>query len=182
MRLKTRLKFYLFKYSLYAAIYLGIIVMALLTMKWVETAILFVAFVTLRYAYPKTYHSQSFYRCVVISIAVFWITIPIMTEMNVSIFAAVLLGCVISYIAYRVQDYLELLAEKLLRDKFMVETCTEEQMLTRCHELGFRQQQIDFCIDAFVNKIPEKELSNIYFIEVQSVRNKKQYYKKKLRY
>ena len=65
MRLKTRLKFYLFKYSLYAAIYLGIFIMALLTMKWVETAILFVAFVTLRYNLYATKSSITRRNCAI---------------------------------------------------------------------------------------------------------------------
>jgi predicted DNA-binding protein (UPF0251 family) len=100
--------FYLFKYSLYSAIFLGIAVCGLLNGKTFETAFLFVAFIVLRYCFPKTFHSKSVYRCVFYSILIFAIAIPHTLPLCISLFSSVIVGFLMTYVLYLIEDYVEL--------------------------------------------------------------------------
>lgn len=102
------LGFYTFKYSLYAIIYIGIGVTAVLHQKLLETIFLFLAFVFLRYCFPKTYHCDNVYHCVFWSIAIFFIAVPYTPNVSISIFGSVLIGCTMSMVLYYVQDYYEI--------------------------------------------------------------------------
>ena len=99
--------FYLFKYSLYSIIYLGIAVAGVLNQKYIETAFLFIAFVALRYCFPKTFHSKSVYRCVFWSIVIFWVAIPQTLPIAVSIFSSIVSGFLMTWVLYLIQDYLD---------------------------------------------------------------------------
>lgn len=58
---------------------------------------------------------------------------------------------------------------------------TESDIENLCKAHGFKKRQIDFCISAFgCNSLSEIDLADKFQIEVQSAKNKKQYYKKKL--
>lgn len=99
--------FYLYKYSLYAVIYLGIIIAALLNNKIIESILLFICFICLRYCFPKTFHHKSPYWCVFYSILIFWIAIPNTLPITISIFSSVLIGTLMTYILYLIQDYFD---------------------------------------------------------------------------
>lgn len=99
--------FYLFKYSLYSIIYLGIAVAGVLNQKYIETAFLFIAFISLRYCFPKTFHSKSVYRCVFWSIVIFWVAIPQTLPIAVSIFSSIVSGFLMTWGLYLIQDYLD---------------------------------------------------------------------------
>ena len=106
--------FYAFKYGLYSIIYLGIAVCGLLNGKPVETAFLFVGFIALRYCFPKTFHSKSVYRCVFYSILIFAVAIPNTLPLCVSLFSSVLIGFLITYALYLIEDYVEFKTKKEL--------------------------------------------------------------------
>lgn len=106
--------FYLFKYSLYSAIFLGIAVCGLINGKLAETAFLFVAFITLRYCFPKTFHSKSFYRCAFYSVLIFAVAIPNTLPLCVSLFSSVLIGLLMTYALYLIEDYVEFKTKKEL--------------------------------------------------------------------
>lgn len=82
-----------------------------------------------------------------------------------------------NYIEPRYNELLEFYNKST---KFNVKTCTKEQMIEKCNSLGFNKDQTEFCIKAFVEKLSEIELSDYCCIELQSAKNKKMYYKKKL--
>lgn len=102
------LGFYVFKYSLYAIIYCGIGIAGILNGKILETICLFISFVALRYCFPKTFHSSNVYHCVFWSIVIFVVGIPNTFDLGASLFSSVMIGCVMTFVLYIVQDYVEL--------------------------------------------------------------------------
>ena len=99
--------FYLFKYSIYSVIYLGIAAAGIANQKYIETVFLFIAFISLRYCFPRTFHSKSVYRCAFYSIMIFWIAIPHVLPITVSLFSSVIVGFIMTWILYLVQDYVD---------------------------------------------------------------------------
>lgn len=108
------LGFYIFKYSLYSIIYLGIIAAGILNHRYIETVFIFISYISLRYCFPKTFHSKIVYRCVFWSIVSYWIGIPHTLPIGVSIFSSVIVGFAITYVLYIIQDYVDFKEKKEL--------------------------------------------------------------------
>ncbi len=86
--------------------------------KWIEATFLLISFFALRYTFIKTYHSESAGFCTFISIAIFWLAIPLTPRIETTIFASVLVGFIICFLCYIVQDYFDIIEErKLLREE-----------------------------------------------------------------
>ena len=87
----------------------------------------------------------------------------------------------ISYINIKI-SFLALKLEKLkqLQLNFNVKLATKEELIKRCKKLGKNQSYIDFCVDAFYNKLLNKELSEKYFITEKTAKEYKRLRKKDL--
>lgn len=183
MKLNWRVKFRLFQVSTYALVFLAIALMAFLTNKYIETVALFISFVWLRNTFGKTYHSDSFWLCILISIIVFVIAILFVPNKNISIFACIIFGFVIDYIAYKYKDYQDNKAQLLELTKhkqFCVDTCTESELLTRCKELRLSEENTNLAIEFFIKKTKQSIIADKLCIEEKSIRMRKQRLKEKL--
>lgn len=49
------------------------------------------------------------------------------------------------------------------------ENISESIIRYRCKKLKKNKEYIDFCIDAFINRLPNQDLANKYFIDIRSV-------------
>ena len=105
--LKVNIKYYSIIFALSAFIIGWIAVCAWLFNKWIEASFILISFFALRYTFIKTYHNKSAGMCTFISIAIFWIAIPITLPIRISLFAGVVIGFIICFICYLVQDYLD---------------------------------------------------------------------------
>lgn len=150
--------------------------------------ILFVAFISLRYRYKDnvTYHNMSTKKCIALSILLFVVSaLPLMIiNMKVSLIFSVPIAMGMTWFLHEMglkQNYEKELLELKKPKFFDVKGCTLEELLNRCRELGLKTNQVNFCIDAFVNRLTIPELADKYCLEIQSVKNKKQTYKNKLR-
>lgn len=178
-----RTKFKLFQISTYAIVFLAIGLMAFLTGKYIETVVLFVSFVWLRYAFPKTYHSNSFWLCILISIIVFIVAILFMPNKHLSLLTCIIFGLIIDYIAYKVKDCcdLKLSIQEFTKPKpFSVDTCTEEELLARCKELHLSEDNTNLAIEFFIKKTKQSILADELNINEKSVQVRKQRLKEKL--
>ena len=99
------LGFYIYKYSLYTIIYVGIALAGIVNHKYIETIFVFAAIVSLRYCFPKTYHDKNVYMCVFWSIVMYWICIPHTLPISMSLFSSVIVGYATTHILYILQDY-----------------------------------------------------------------------------
>lgn len=59
------------------------------------------------------------------------------------------------------------------KEKFNPDTASEYAMRERCRKLGFSKFITDFCVLAFVEKLPNKELANKYNYSVATVKRYK---------
>lgn len=183
MKLNWRVKFRLFQISTYALVFLAIALMAFLTNKYIETVALFISFVWIRNAFGKTYHSNSFWLCILISIIVFVVAIFFIPDKNVSLFACILFGFIIDYIAYKIKDYQDTrtaLYELTKPKTFSVDTCTESELIERCKEFRLSEENTNLAIEFFIKKTKQRELADKLFIDEKSINKRKQRLKEKL--
>lgn len=80
---------------------------AFINQKYFECIILFASFVALRYAFPTTYHSASFWLCMFWSIAIFVIALPNVLPIRLSLLFGVLVGLLVDYILYKIQTVID---------------------------------------------------------------------------
>lgn len=193
MRPELRIKIKLFKKLVpwYVIFFLSLItigiIYSIIANKLSGVILLFISFVSLRYTYKDkiTYHDESTKRCIALSITLFAIcSFPlIILNLGVSLVACIPIAIGATWFLH-VMGIKQCNDKKLLEltkpKKFNIVGCTLEELLDRCRNLGLKTNQVDFCIDAFVNRLTITELADKYCLEIQSVKNKKQTYKNKL--
>ena len=164
------------------------IIYGLIIKSTIGIVFLFISFVSLRYTYKNqiTYHNKSTKKCIALSILLFVVSaLPLMIiNMKVSLIFSVPIAMGMTWFLHEMglkQNYEKELLELKKPKFFDVKGCTLEELLNRCRELGLKTNQVNFCIDAFVNRLTILELADKYCLEIQSVKNKKQTYKNKLR-
>lgn len=150
--------FYVYKYSLYSIVYVGIGIAAIINQKYIEALFLFISFIALRYCFPKTFHSRNVWHCVFWSIVVFWVGIPVVLPVSVSIFCSVLIGYLITYILYLIEDYIEKKQFCLKFTEFSIDNPTREQIEYACKILHYKKDKIDLAIMFFVDKLSNKQV------------------------
>lgn len=173
-----RVKFRLFQVATYGIVFATISLMAIVTGKYIETIGLFVSFVSLRYAFEKTWHSKSFWRCIFISCVVFVVGISFVPNKGVSLLACIAFGLCIDYVAYKYKDYEDIRLE--LYKPFNVDTCTRAELLTRCREVGLSEENTELAVEFFVKKTKQSEIADRLCINEKSVQIRKKRLRQKL--
>jgi hypothetical protein len=152
--------------------------MAVITGKYIETIGLFVSFVSLRYAFEKTWHSKSFWRCILISCIVFVFSIGFVPNKGVSILACIAFGLCIDYVAYKYKDYEDIRLE--LYKPFNVDTCTRAELLTRCREVGLSEENTELSVEFFITKTKQRIIADRLCVTEDAVHKRKLRLRKKL--
>lgn len=154
--MKWRVKFKLFQLSTYGIVFSAIILVSALTGKYIEAIAFFVAFVSLRYAFPKTYHSSSFWKCIFISVKVIAFAILFTPNKNISILASILFGLIVDFTAYKYKDYLDLM--QVVNKPFSIHNCTESELVARCKALNYNELKTQMAVKFFVQKQKPKQV------------------------
>lgn len=178
-----RTKFKLFQISTYGIVFLCIGLVAFITGKYIETVGLFISFVWLRYAFDKTYHSNSFWLCILISIIVFVVAIIFMPSKHISLLTCIIFGLIIDYVAYKYKDYNDF--KKSIKEftepkLFSVDTCSETELLNRCRELRLSEENTNLAIEFFIKKTKHSIIADNLCIDEFSVKKRKHRLKQKL--
>lgn len=173
-----RFKFRLFQVSTYAIVFASLIIMALVTGKYIETIGIFVSFVALRDCFGKTYHSKSFSKCILISVIVFVFAITFVPPKNLTVLFCIVFGFVIDFIAYKYKDYLDI--AEALHPRFDVSTCTETELINRCKQIHLSEENTNLAIEFFIKKTKQAEIADRLCIDEKSVQIRKTRLKAKL--
>ena len=88
-------------------VFVGIGFCAFVSQKYIECIILLIAFISLRYTYPTTYHSKSFWLCLVWSIMIFVFALPNVLPIYLSLLFGVVIGCIVDLILYKIQENID---------------------------------------------------------------------------
>lgn len=155
-KLNLRLKLLSFAFNL--CVFLGLTICAIFNSKYIECIILLVSFLALRYAFPKTYHSQSFWVCMFWSIAIFFIALPNVLPIHLSIFFGVVIGCVVDFVLFKIEDYLFLQRFYKKHTEFNLDNPTKEQIVDICKALHYNQNKIQLAVMFFVDKLSNYEI------------------------
>jgi hypothetical protein len=165
----------------------AIILPAFLFDKWFEGFVFFACHWLIREQFKEQYHHIIPATCRVITGAVFFFGVCFILPMSLSLFSAIPINYVIGWVGFTKKQadvfevkYLALKAEIESNSKFDCETCTEAQLVKRCRDLGMSEDNINLAIEFFIKKTPRKELAERYFIEPDSVKQKKRRMKCKL--
>ena len=136
LRNKYVRKTYLTAFGLFILFAIPVVVFAALFGKLIEAIFLFVCFVTIRYSFPKTFHSTK-YKCVFYSIMMFMGMIYVVIPKSISLVCSVFVASLACYILYLIKDYNDLKAESEKSIKEM----TDMEFKTYCKHKGLTDQQ-----------------------------------------
>ena len=140
---------------------------------YVEIIICMLSFLSLRYTFPKTYHANKLSKCMITTAIMFWIAniYMIIIGVNFSILTNVLTGFLLGYLAYLVQDYIDLKTRnnkiKHNRDKIIEilnGDVSLESILNYCKQNGIKEE-VGKTVDKFLRMTIDKVCQEEYLTE-----------------
>jgi predicted membrane protein len=166
---------------------IAIFLPSLLFNKWVEGIVFFVCHWVIREQFKRQYHHVIPAMCRLITGVVFFFVVSFILPFTLSLLSAIPINYFVGWVGFtkRTADYYEVKYNELKYEiekskEFSADNCTEEQLVSRCRELGMKGEQIDLAIEFFIKKTPRKELAEKYFIEADSIKKRKQRMRTKL--
>lgn len=151
--------------------------------KPIEFALIFLPYFVTKGFYKRQYHSHSLKQCVLLSIGIFALALLICMPKEFSVCFALLIGVGIAFISSKVGAVQGKLRayEALTKPKpFNTDTCTESELLDRCRELRFSQENTELAVEFFIKKTRHSELADRLYITEHGVAERKQRLKHKL--
>ena len=128
--------------------------------KWIEAILFLVAFFSLRYKFPTTYHSKSIIICMVLTNSIFAFSIMICPPIQMYLFASVLFAYIDCLLLWLIQDRLE--CKKLVK-KLQSKTIwqmTENELVDYCYAKGIRGDMLEFVVMIIIHEMKYEEIGN----------------------
>lgn len=148
-----------------------------------EFALIFLPYFVTKGYYARQYHSHSMKQCLLLSLGIFALAILITMPKEYSLCCSLCIGiaiafasCKVGYVQSKLRHYAELTKPK----PFSVDTCTESELLERCRELRFSQENTELAVEFFIRKTRHSELADRLYITEHGVAERKQRLKHKL--
>lgn len=151
--------------------------------KPIEFALIFLPYFATKGLYERQYHAHSLKQCCLMSFGLFAFAILITAPKEYSICASLFIGIAIAFASCKVgevQVKLRAYAELTKPKPFNVDTCTEAELLERCRELNFSQENTEIAVELFMRKTKHSVLADKYCIGEKSMTLKKFRLKSKL--
>lgn len=165
----------------------AIFIPALLFNKWIEGIVFFICHWLIREQFPKQYHHIIPAMCRLITSTIFFFGVSFILPLTLSLISAIPINYCIGWVGFtkKQADTYQLKYEKLKstleKDKnFLVDYCTEEELIMRCNKLRMRKEDIELAIEFFIKQTPRKVLADRYCVEVDTIKKRKQRMKEKL--
>lgn len=156
MKVTTKIKLKLFAFDLTFELIVNsiILTMAYFSNKVVETLFFYLSWRVFRFAVPKIFHFKgktplmSILGCMVCSCLVFGVAIQLMLPISISIFSSVLVGILMNFILYKIQDYLDLKKE-VAKETINIYKMTEDEL----RKYAISKHLSEMIIDTLVLKV-----------------------------
>lgn len=155
--------------------------------KWREAIFFFICHWLIRQQFSKQYHHIIPAMCRLITSVVFFFGVSFVLPMEYSFLSAIPINYFIGWVGFtkKQADTYELkynrLKEKLEKNKeFNTDTCTEQQLIARCRELHFSEENTKLAIEFFIKKTKQSKIADELCINEKSVQTRKQRLKEKL--
>ena len=186
MRLKTKIKI---KNGILAVVVsiIAIFLPAFILNKLVEGVIFFICHWLIREQFPKQYHCTSHAMCRLITSVVFFFGVSFCLPLALSLFSAIPICYFISWVGFtkKQADDFEIKYERLKQElekksEFNTDTCTETELIERCKELRFSEENTNLAIEFFIRKTKQSKIADRLCIEEHAISTRKLRLKKKL--
>lgn len=143
--------------------------------KYFEAICFCIAHIVIRRNFELQYHSKSTSICLLITTFVIFFGLILCIPISLSLLSSIPIAFLICVIGYLVQYKIEKEKPKV----FNVNSCTETELINRCRELNFSEENTKLAILFFIKKLKHREIASMYCIEEDSV-TKAKYRMKKL--
>ena len=144
----------------------SVAIFALIFDKWIEAVLFLVAFFTLRYKHPTTFHAKSIVTCMVITNLMFVISVVVCPYAETYIFGALVFAYLDTFILWYVQtkeilkaqkEYAEQVASEL-RAKLAEFENPNQEIIDKCRKAKLSKRDTEIAIKYFVEKNTPKEI------------------------
>lgn len=173
---KIKIKLFLFDFTFNLIVFSLIGIFAYLNDKIIETILFYVAWLFVRYAFPKIFHFKqsktailNILGCLFWSVLIFYVVIRHLFPVSISIFMSVIISVGVNYILYKIQDYIDLKLYFARNSKFSIETATKEQIEKCCNLLHYKKDKTTLAILFFVEKLSNEQVWNYMLKNKQNV-------------
>jgi predicted membrane protein len=166
---------------------IAIFIPAFLFNKWFEGIIFFVCHWLIREQFPKQYHHIVPAMCRLITSVTFFFGVSFILPFSLSLISAIPINYFIGWVGFTKKQaddfevkYLRL-KEKLEEKKaFNTETCTREQLIERCRELRFSEENTNLAVEFFIKRTKQSDIAEKLCVEEHAISTRKLRLKKKL--
>lgn len=170
MRVETKIKLKLFAFDLIFELIVDLIILtiAYFSYKIVETLLFYLSWRVFRYAVPKIFHFKgrtpfmNIVGCMVCSCLVFGVSIRFMMPISISIFSSVLIGAIMNFALYKIQDYLDLVKE-MSKNAIDLYSMTEDELRNYAKSKGLSEMIVDTLVLRVIH--------NYRWVEIRNERN-----------
>ena len=186
-----------YRISGFIFIILCLFMFSILTKKTIEFLCIFLPYFFTKGLYSSQWHSKSMKECMLLSIGIFAFAISITMSKTFSITFSLFIGLIMSYVSckagiikFKLEDYafieprynklVEWYNETIKPKPFNTKDCSLEQLMYRCKELKFSEENTNLAIEFFIKKTKQSIIAETLCIEELSVARKKLRLKQKL--
>ena len=172
-----------------------VIVSATLFLAWLIDKLLIappfiVALYSIRIEIQKKYevfHLASVTLCMILSVFVGWIGLQLSLPINISLISNIIVGVVFAVISWKIQEVIDMkaeyakLKETLEQEKvFNTDKCTLEELVARCKELRFSEENTQLAIELFIKKTKQSKLADDLCVDEHAIAKRKYRMKREL--
>lgn len=173
---RVNLRLHLKALPLYIIVLSCLFFIAWITHKYIEAFCFSLSFLSLRYKFDTTYHCDTTLKCMVLTISLIFICIPIVLFINLSLISSIFVAFIVTYGSYIVADRLlkiidnnikkELILDlqettSVTRKTFDLSTCTEEELLSECRRKGLSTRDTRIAVMSIIKKYKTREIFQI---------------------
>ena len=147
--------------------------------------------------YPIQYHAERNFVCILLSYSTVIIGLVISYVFQKEYILITILCNAVAFIGARVgsmqmnekkymliaEPYAELVAfynQAVVKKPFNTDTCTESELIDRCRQLRFSDENTELAVEFFIRKTPQRIIADRLFIDEKSVTTRKKRMKAKL--
>lgn len=143
--------------------------------KYFEAICFCIAHIVIRRNFELQYHSNATSICLLITTFVIFFGIILCIPISLSLLSSIPIAFLVCLIGYLVQYKIEKEKPKIFNANY----CTETELINRCKELNFSEENTKLAVLFFIKKLKHREIASMYCIEEDSV-TKAKYRMKKL--
>lgn len=136
--------------------------------KWLDAVMFLTAFFALRYKFPTTFHAKSIVTCMVLTNAIFALSIILCPYTNTYIFGALVFAYIDTFCLWYIQSKETLKAQKEYAEQVAVELRAKlaelenphQEIIDKCRIANLSKRDTEIAIKYFVEKNTPKEIWN----------------------